>query len=176
MTSSLSLWLKFFVAVMCDEVEECMWGCILSISFTTMKLNLTQWSQNLKCCKSNKRFYFKKIFNLFSLVIYRILVGAPTAESVMQPGLRKAGAVYRCSSTQSDSCQQLPFDRQGTVHDGFYVKDVYKTAWIEGIDKTKWVWMSTSLENEKMNKIKSQITQITIYTGFVFRETVLLNM
>ncbi|XP_021948515.1 integrin alpha-PS2 isoform X2 [Folsomia candida] len=42
-----------------------------------------------------------------------ILVGAPTADSNLQATLRKPGAVYRCSCVHKNSCQQLPFDRQG---------------------------------------------------------------
>lgn len=126
--------------------EECMWGCILSNSFTTMKLN-----PNLMKPKSEIQHDIPwKYLTLFSLVIYRILVGAPTAESVMQPGLRKAGAVYRCSSTQSDSCQQLPFDRQGMVHDVFLgLKKIHKTSWIEEIDKTKWEEISGKWKVDK---------------------------
>lgn len=42
-----------------------------------------------------------------------LLVGAPKAQTD-QPGVRNAGAVYRCAPNNSKACQQIPFDPNGS--------------------------------------------------------------
>lgn len=42
-----------------------------------------------------------------------VLVGAPKA-STEQPGVKEAGAVYRCSVNTNKACQQIPFDLNGS--------------------------------------------------------------
>ncbi|CAG2235889.1 ITGA8 [Mytilus edulis] len=41
-----------------------------------------------------------------------MLVGAPEAQTNLQPGIIRGGAVYRCS-VDTQSCRVIPFDRQG---------------------------------------------------------------
>ena len=42
----------------------------------------------------------------------RLLVGAPNAESG-QPGVERAGAVYKCAAETPGSCELIPFDTKG---------------------------------------------------------------
>lgn len=41
-----------------------------------------------------------------------MLIGAPKAQTNLQPGIIKGGAVYRCS-IEDQRCQIIPFDLQG---------------------------------------------------------------
>jgi len=56
--------------------------------------------------------YVRTFLLYFLLKNFRILVGAPEADS-RQPGVEKAGAVFRCSCETNDNCQLIPFDRTG---------------------------------------------------------------
>ena len=56
------------------------------------------------------------------MLFFRILVGAPTADAG-QPGVFKGGAVYKCSATDPDDCQLIPFDKTGTSLVPFYSKN-----------------------------------------------------
>ena len=40
------------------------------------------------------------------------MVGAPNAESG-QPGVERAGAVYKCAAETPGSCELIPFDTKG---------------------------------------------------------------
>ena len=42
----------------------------------------------------------------------RLLVGAPNAESG-QPGVERAGAVYKCAAETPGNCELIPFDTKG---------------------------------------------------------------
>ncbi|KAL1478299.1 hypothetical protein MTO96_035129 [Rhipicephalus appendiculatus] len=46
--------------------------------------------------------------------VYRpeLLVGAPDAQTP-QPNVDRGGAVFRCSTEASGSCQPVPFDQSG---------------------------------------------------------------
>lgn len=45
---------------------------------------------------------------------YRLLVGAPLAHTD-QPDVERGGAVYKCNIDTADACQQIAFDRSGTI-------------------------------------------------------------
>ncbi|XP_064455388.1 integrin alpha-PS2-like [Ornithodoros turicata] len=51
-----------------------------------------------------------------------LLVGAPSAETD-QPAVERGGAVFRCNTEVANSCQQVPFDKQG--HSQQRVRDTY---------------------------------------------------
>lgn len=46
------------------------------------------------------------------LIIYRLLIGAPAANSG-QPGVNRGGAVYKCPPESPRDCEMIPFDREG---------------------------------------------------------------
>ena len=46
------------------------------------------------------------------LIGYRLLVGAPAADSG-QPGVQEGGAVYKCRPESPNQCEIIPFDREG---------------------------------------------------------------
>jgi len=44
----------------------------------------------------------------------RVLVGAPEAQSRNQPStVRQGGAVFKCRIDGDDSCEEIPFDKDG---------------------------------------------------------------
>jgi len=49
---------------------------------------------------------------IFERSLSRLLIGAPEAQTA-QPGLVKGGAVYRCSTSREDDCEEIPFDTRG---------------------------------------------------------------
>lgn len=52
------------------------------------------------------------INNFIMILCYRLLVGAPEAESG-QPNIRKGGAVYRCPPDAPGRCELIEFDSKG---------------------------------------------------------------
>lgn len=45
---------------------------------------------------------------------FRVLVGAPEAQSRNQPStVRQGGAVFKCRIDGDDSCEEVPFDKDG---------------------------------------------------------------
>ena len=51
------------------------------------------------------------------------MVGAPNAESG-QPGVERAGAVYKCAAETPGSCELIPFDTKGKK-----VKEKENSSW-----------------------------------------------
>ena len=49
---------------------------------------------------------------MFSGFYYRLLVGAPAADS-QQPNVYRGGAVYKCHPDSPGRCEMIPFDREG---------------------------------------------------------------
>ena len=57
-------------------------------------------------------FLLLRRVNLIVLLLCRLLVGAPAAESG-QPGIHKGGAVYKCEPDNPNRCDLIPFDTKG---------------------------------------------------------------
>lgn len=50
------------------------------------------------------------------IIDFRMLVGAPTAQTT-QPGVLRGGAVYKCDTNLPGSrCAPVPFDNTGNAH------------------------------------------------------------
>lgn len=49
---------------------------------------------------------------LFLLVFFRVIVGAPEAQT-SQPNVYRGGGVFRCDIAVDDNCIPVEFDRQG---------------------------------------------------------------
>jgi integrin alpha 8 len=49
-----------------------------------------------------------------------LLVGAPEAQTD-QPDVTKGGAVFKCSITQQDVCEQVVFDAKGELKDDILI-------------------------------------------------------
>lgn len=49
-----------------------------------------------------------------------MLIGAPKAQTNLQPGIIKGGAVYRCS-IEDQRCQIIPFDLRGKFPEIFHM-------------------------------------------------------
>ena len=56
----------------------------------------------------------------FIIFLFRLLVGAPTADSG-QPDVIKGGAVFKCPPDNPGQCDLIPFDTKG--------KKTYCTMW-----------------------------------------------
>lgn len=48
-------------------------------------------------------------------IFFRILVGAPEYQSAYQPDVINGGAVFKCRTGENDSCEEIPFDTEGTI-------------------------------------------------------------
>lgn len=72
-----------------------------------------------------------------------LLVGAPKAKTD-QPGTQEAGAVYRCSPSNSKACQQIQFDPTG--HSTIQLKNETKQA-----DSKSNQWFGASLQSATEN-------------------------
>ena len=58
-------------------------------------------------------FFPLSTFTIFFFPFHsRLLVGAPNAESG-QPGVERAGAVYKCAAETPGNCELIPFDTKG---------------------------------------------------------------
>lgn len=58
--------------------------------------------------------HFEKRLTKCSLFDFRVLIGAPEAQT-RQPGVTKGGAVYRCETSRDDACEEILFDSTGRL-------------------------------------------------------------
>ncbi|XP_066258052.1 integrin alpha-PS2 [Euwallacea similis] len=71
-----------------------------------------------------------------------VLVGAPEAQSQYQPSsVRLGGVVYKCRTDSDDTCQEIPFDRDGNQYFGLKEMDQKSGQWFGAT-------LSTSGSNE----------------------------
>ncbi|XP_026679431.1 integrin alpha-PS2-like [Diaphorina citri] len=81
-------------------------------------------------------------FHVNSSLCYRVLVGAPEAQTT-QPGVTRGGAVYRCDISRDDSCQEVPFDTTGNNNNSRGVQ----------VDKKSYQWFGASLATSGENGV-----------------------
>lgn len=60
------------------------------------------------------KWFLRATYKLNISFIFRVLVGAPEAQSQYQSSnVRLGGVVYKCRPEGDNSCEEIPFDRDG---------------------------------------------------------------
>lgn len=73
-----------------------------------------------KCIFGTVKRFLMCVFVLKLGLSFRVLVGAPEAQSQFHrpEQVDKGGAVYKCRPDADNSCQEIPFDREGKIFYG----------------------------------------------------------